>query len=447
MLNKINEAVCRYGMEEIYNGAIVGFSGGADSSAVLHYLKDRCKSLLAVHINHMIRGEEADRDEAFCREVCQSYGIDFLSFKVDIPRLSHENGCGLEEMARRERYRIFGEILEKNPKYKCVVTAHNSNDNAETIIFNLARGSGTNGLCGIKPVLGKVFRPLIYSSRDDIIKYCQDNNIRYVTDSTNSDTEYTRNHIRHNIVPQLLSINPNFLDSCIRLGDILRVDEEYISKEACLILNTIEDGRLSKDIVASLDGAVLARVLKKMAGTGLDYTAIKSCGELIKKWQAGKMINVEKGLTFKLEHDYCLFISTEETQKKEFCMPLSQDVNEISEIDAVVCINCDFDSRNYSLLGCVSLNPNLVKGKLYVRNKLDGDTIKSSGMTKKLKRVFTDKHIPSHKRGLLPIICDDEGIVAVPGIIARDGAFDKKGSLTIKAYNKTSIGGINEKEE
>ena len=226
MEKKISEAVSCYGMEKMLEGAIVGFSGGADSSAVLHYLKDRCACVLAVHINHMIRGEEADRDELFCKSMAEKYGVEFLAVRVDVPSLAKERKKGLEETARDERYRVFGELIQKNPQYKCIVTAHNANDNGETVIFNLARGSGANGISGIKPVSGNVVRPLIYCTREDIIKYCLDNNIEYVTDSTNSDTDYTRNNIRHNILPQLLSINPNFLESCSRLGEILRRDEE-----------------------------------------------------------------------------------------------------------------------------------------------------------------------------------------------------------------------------
>ena len=120
MINKINEAVCRYGMEKIYEGVVVGFSGGADSSALLHYLKDRSSCLVAVHINHMIRGAEADRDEAFCKSVCEKYGVDFLSFKIDVPRLAKERRKGIEETAREERYRVFKEILRNNSNYKCI---------------------------------------------------------------------------------------------------------------------------------------------------------------------------------------------------------------------------------------------------------------------------------------------------------------------------------------
>lgn len=448
MINKINDAVCRYGMEKIYDGAIVGFSGGADSSAVLHYLKDRCKNLIAVHINHMIRGGEAERDEEFCKSVCEKYGVKFHSVKIDIPALAKERHKGLEETAREERYRVFKEILRNNPEYKCIVTAHNANDNGETVVFNLARGSGTNGLCGIKPVVGDVFRPLIYSTRGDIIDYCRDNNIEYVTDSTNADTDYTRNRIRHRVLPELLEINGGFLDSCIRLGEILRRDEEYISKESQAVLSLVPNGRLPKETALLLDDAVLVRVLKGISQRNLEYATVDACLNLIKSWETGKMVNIEGGLTLKLERDYCAFIKTEDTRGHEFCMPLNEGANVIDEIGVAVCVNCTLGGGCLPS-GSVRLNPEGVVGSLYVRSRREGDTVRSGGMTKKIKRVLADRHVPSHLRDTLPVVCDDLGVLAIPGIIARDGAFDKKGKLTVNTYtiNNSTDGGTNEEEK
>lgn len=450
MINKINEAVRRYGMEKIFNGAVVGFSGGADSSALLHFLKDRCHSLVAVHVNHMIRGSEADRDEEFCKKTCEKYGVRFVSFKIDIPTFAKERHKGLEETAREERYRIFNEVLRDNPSCQCIVTAHNANDNGETVVFNLARGTGINGLCGIKPVFGDVFRPLINCTRDDIIRYCRDNNIEYVTDSTNGDTDYTRNRIRHLILPELMKINSGFLDSCARLGEILRQDEEYISREAMSVSSSLTSGQLSKDLAIALDKAVLARVLKDMSQRNLEFATVKACVSLIKSWKTGKMINVEGGLTFKLERDYCAFIRTEDSFRREVYAPLREGVNEIIDTGAVICINCTLEKDGYIKEGSVRLNVGAVVGSLYVRSRRDGDTVRSGGMTKKLKRILSDRHITSHKRDLVPVICDDLGILAIPGIVARDGAFNKKGNLIINTYsriNNSADGGIDEEKK
>lgn len=444
MKKKIDEAICRYGMENVFDGAIIGFSGGADSSALLHYFKDKCKNLLAVHINHMIRGEEAKRDEELCKHTCEKYGVEFKCVEIDIPSLSKERKKGLEETARDERYRVFKEILKENPQYKCVVTAHNSNDNAETILFNLARGSGINGLSGIKPVMDNVYRPLINCTRDEIIEYCSVNNIEYVTDSTNNDTDYTRNHIRHKVIPRLLEVNSGFFDSCARLSEILRQDEEYILKEAQKIVSTIKDGKIPKDTACLLDDAVLVRVLKLVSCENLEHKSVKACIQLIRSWSTGKMVNLEKGITFKIEHSYCSFIKTEETKAKAFRVNLQNGINYIDETNVIVTLNEELCDKSYVEIGSVRLNSSQIQGTLFARSKETGDSVKSKGITKKLKKVFTDLHIPSHIRPLLPIICDDLGVLAVPGIVARDKAFDKKGDLNIKIYN---YGGSNEKEK
>ena len=236
MQKKIEQAVEKFHMSEIYDGAILGFSGGADSSALLYFLKERTKNLLCVHVNHMIRGEEAERDERHAEEICREYGVKFLSFKVDVPKIASESGKGLEEAARDVRYEIFNRLLSEHPEYKCIITAHNADDNLETVIFNLSRGTGTRGIIGIRAVQGKIFRPLIEASKDEVLSFCEENKIPYVTDSTNADTKYTRNHIRHKIIPELKKLNPSVLDSCLRLGEILAEDEKYFDERALEII-------------------------------------------------------------------------------------------------------------------------------------------------------------------------------------------------------------------
>ena len=446
MDKKIDSTISRFEMGDVFEGAIIGFSGGADSSALLHYLKDRCKNLLAVHVNHMIRGEEAEQDQRTCCKTCEKYGIELVCVRVDIPTLSKERKKGIEETAREERYRIFGQIMHQHPEYKCIVTAHNANDNAETILFNLARGSGANGLLGIKPVLDKVYRPLINVTRDEIIKYCDDNNIEYVTDSTNADTDYTRNYIRHNIIPQMLELNSGFFEACLRTGEILRRDEEYILGEAEKIARLVPGAKLLRKDWEGKDYALLTRALKSACPVTLDYKGTNACLSLLNGWQTGKMVSLAQGITFKVEHDYCAFIQSDSIEATEFCKELKQGIN-IIETGFVVSVNEECNIPEYKEIGRVSLNSQMVKGSLYARNKRDGDEIRSRGMTKKLKRILSDLHIPSHERKKLPVICDCDGVLAIPGIVARDGAFNKNGDLTLKIYSITTAEVTNEKEK
>lgn len=432
MENKIERAISYYGMESVYDGAIIGFSGGADSSAILHYLSKKTKKLLCVHINHMIRGEEALRDEFFCKNMCQKYGVRFLSYVVDVPSLAKKRKQGLEETARQERYRIFEKILSQNEDYKCIVTAHNANDNAETVLFNLSRGSGPKGISGIKPVSNNIVRPLIYCSKEEILEYCRKNSIDYVNDSTNIDTDYTRNYIRHEIVPMLEKINPSFLDSCMRMGELLRDDEKYL-REICekIILENKIKTRINTSLLVSLERPIASRVLMYLYKENLDRKAVDACLKLAKHGKVGQYINLPGKLSFKKERGYVKFVSTELLLKANYNIVLKNGINHIKELGIAIGVNNEDEPRNYTFVDETILNS---RGILIARNKQDGDKIYHGKMTKKLKTLFCDKHIPSHYRDKIPLICDDDGILLIPTIAVRDGAKSKEGNTKIRIY-------------
>ena len=433
--NKIERAIKQYEMDAIFDGAIIGFSGGADSSAILHYLSKRTKKLLAVHINHMIRGEEALRDEFFCKNMCKKYGVKFLSYRVDIPLLAEERKQGLEETAREERYKIFNKIISQNGDYKCIVTAHNANDNAETVIFNLSRGSGARGIAGIKPVINNIVRPLIYCSKEEILEYCKENSISYVNDSTNLDTDYTRNYIRHEVVPMLEKINPSFLDSCIRMGELLRDDEKYLQSVCDKIIeeNRIKT-RINTELFISQERPIASRLLMHLCKETLDRKAIDACLKLAKYGKVGQYINLPNKLSFKKERGYVKFVKTELLTKTKYNITLKEGLNYIEQINMVISLNSDMlPETKYELVETVKLKS---EGKLYVRSKADGDKMIQGKMTKKLKTIFCDKHIPSHHRDKIPLVCDDKGILYIPTIAVRDGANGKNAEALIKIYQK-----------
>lgn len=437
LVKKVALAINDYSMQDIYKGCILGFSCGADSSALLHFLKDRCENLLCVHINHMIRGAEADNDEAMAKATCEKYGVKFVSYKIDIPSLAKERKQGLEECSRNERYRIFNELLENNKEYKCIVTAHNLDDNAETVLFNLARGTGPRGLCGIKMVQGNIMRPLLYVTKNEIIEYCVANNIEYVQDSTNDDTQYTRNHIRHNVVPQLLKVNPDFKDAILRLGNILTSDEEYFNIQIDNIIkeNNIVDS-IDIELLRSLDYSIASRLLKRVLGGSLDYTATNACIGLAKNGGAGDLVNLPGGISFKLEHGYAHFISTAELCCEDFYLDLTSEINVLESQDMIIAVNSSQSFDEYEKIYEIKLNSERISAPLYARSKRDGDIIRSGKMTKKLKKLFVDNHIPSHQRGKIPLICMNNEIISVPSIATKDGFVGKDFIINIYRRRK-----------
>ena len=198
MEEKVLRAIEKFGMLDGVNDVTVALSGGADSMCLLHSLlviKDTYSlNITAAHLNHMIRGKEALRDEEFVIEQCKKIGVQLFVERVDVPLFARENKISIELAARKVRYEFFERVAKG-----AVATAHTASDNIETVILNMTRGASLKGLCGIPPKRDRFIRPLICCTRSDVEAYCAKNNIQFVTDSTNLTDEYTRNNIRHNI--------------------------------------------------------------------------------------------------------------------------------------------------------------------------------------------------------------------------------------------------------
>ena len=212
-------------LSQIERGVLIGFSGGADSVLLLCFLAEYKKRsdtdfpILAVHINHGIRGEEALRDENFSRDFSNTLGVDFKSCSVDVPAICKAESIGLEEAARNVRYSVFNDLILSRNDISTIAVAHNSTDNAETVLMNILRGSGLSGVCGIKPVRDNIIRPLIKISKSEILSLLDESDIPYVTDSTNLSTDYSRNYVRNEILPlfQRLSNSPEAAFSLLKI--------------------------------------------------------------------------------------------------------------------------------------------------------------------------------------------------------------------------------------
>lgn len=202
---KAGKLIKEYDMIKSGDDVVVAFSGGSDSSALLFfligYLSEK-NNIFAAHLNHMMRSE-AERDEQFAVETCEKYKIKIFTGRRDILAIAKNSKKSREEAARDERYAFLSETAASIGKNVKIATAHTASDNAETVIFNLARGCGLSGLAGIAPKRGDIIRPLLSCTKGDILKYCEENNISYVEDKTNSDENYTRNFIRRNITSKL----------------------------------------------------------------------------------------------------------------------------------------------------------------------------------------------------------------------------------------------------
>ena len=231
--NKVTKTIKKYNLIKNGDKIVIGVSGGPDSICLLDILKkikNPTFDIIVAHINHMIR-EEADEDENFVKEYCSKNNIQFYSKSIDVQKIANNNKISTEEAGRNARYEFFDEILKKTSGNKIAI-AHNKNDKIETIIMNELRGCGLSGLKGIEPIRGKYIRPLIECERQDIERYCNDNELNPRIDKTNFENIYTRNKIRNIVIPYIKKeFNPNIIETMDRLSILVTEQEEYIQNQ------------------------------------------------------------------------------------------------------------------------------------------------------------------------------------------------------------------------
>lgn len=423
---------------------LLGLSGGADSSALLLMLKEYARQngsrIYAAHLNHGIRGIEADRDEQFCKELCLRAGVEFFSKKLDIPAMASESGESLETAARNARYQFFYEIMKEN-NIKILATAHNADDNLETLIFNIARGTGLGGLCGIpdsRPIGDcVVIRPILTMEKEKIIAFCKDNGISFVTDSTNADNEYTRNKIRNRVIPILKEINSNAVNNASRMTESLKDDSLCLQSMAGWFLEELgDDCSIELEKLCGSPSSIVNRALIRLydeltGGKTLETIHINAIKALAKKGVPHSSVSLPNGVEARVENGrlWLLRKSDVKASPEDFVIPLENGNNEISVAGVDIILNDRHYSKNiYKKSILLSIESDKINGTLIAKSRSAGDKILLGGMHKSVKKLFTEKKIPLELRARIPIICDEDGILAIPFIGIRDGARSKKDS-------------------
>lgn len=283
-LDKVRATVSELDMLSEGERVCVALSGGADSVSLIIALHELCNrlgsELSACHLNHGLRGEESDRDERFCRELCVRLGVPFYSKRVNVSELANKHES-TEQAARRVRYEFFEEALTRFGA-KTLATAHNANDNAETVLLNLTRGTGLKGLCGIPPVRAfgqgfKVVRPLICCERSEIETFLSERGQASVTDATNLSEDYTRNKIRRRVLPELTGINPSVLAVIGRMTGNLREDSVFLESLAEKALEKAQEGRgWNAAELAKLPNPIRARAVRRiLISGGIEPSALR----------------------------------------------------------------------------------------------------------------------------------------------------------------------------
>lgn len=443
MNHKVKQTSERHHMLVPGDTVLVALSGGADSMALLNVLyelkNEYSLTLKAAHFNHGIRGEEAMRDENFCVDVCREMGIELFVGRADIPALAQQAGIGVEECGRRERYAFFASVA---PEAK-VATAHTLSDCEETFLFNLARGSSLKGLTSIPPVRDNIIRPLIDCSRAEIEAYCKEKGIRYVTDSTNLSDEYTRNRIRHSIVPEMKTLNPAFDSAFSRCVDVLREDEELLDmlSSAALERASLPEGYLVGSLAElhpSLKRRVVAQIIFNFSGERAQAHHIEAVCKLLSDGGdtqvcGGVSLRVAGGILHKVATD-C----------GEWSVDAVQGINELPAGSVKITLYCEkngilIKNFNKQLLDN-AVNYDKIIGKLLFSSIREGDKIRlrGRGVTKPLRRIFNEMHVQPELRHSVPVLRDDEGVLWAYGVgVAERAAVDETvGNILVLSFEQ-----------
>lgn len=406
----------KYNMLENCDRIVVGLSGGADSVCLLSVLNSLKAEygfpLVAAHINHGIRGAEAQRDEESCKRLCDSLNVPLEILHADIPTLSKQQGIGEEECGRIVRYDFFRSLAGKKGK---IATAHNLNDNAETLLLNLVRGAGSKGACGIPPVRDNIIRPLIETDRKSIESYCEENNLQYVTDSTNLECEYSRNKIRIKVLPTLCEINQNAVGALSGFASRMREQEAFLES----VVNEKYALCVKKSVLYEAEFSALDIFLKKrIAGRFLSELShgeveSKHIDDFLRFVGSGKTL-VTASATEIVSRDGKIFKKPE--QAEQFSVDFSLDDKKVNlpfcEISVEKYDTKDLQNLNKDMLDNL-IDCDKISNTLILRSRKDGDkfTFSKRRVTKTVKKLFNEDKIPPEVRNRM-IILDSDGEVA-----------------------------------
>ncbi len=390
-------------------------SGGADSVCLLALLRQQgTYTLSAAHYNHRLRGAESDGDEAFVRSLCEKWGIPFYAGSGDVEAFRREKGLSLETAARELRYAFLCRTAEEIGA-DLIATAHHANDNAETLLLRLARGTALRGLGGIPRRRGHIVRPLLSVTRQEILDYLREKELPHREDSTNALDEAARNRIRHYALPALESVNSGAVRAMGRCAEDLRTDEDFIEGAAADAFGRIYDGEaLSVSGLLSLHPALQGRVLRLFLPGDLPRQLRESILKLCRAQGNGSLSAA--GFTLQKSYDR-LFYAGGTPLPPLPDVPLQAGE---SLIWGAYSVRTDFFPKGREIqdsFNTFSFASGRICGTLSLTPRREGDSIRFLRRegTRQLRRLFIDAKIPAGERHTVPVVRDETGVLAVYG--------------------------------
>ena len=403
MLNKLR-AFCReQNLISPGDRIVCAVSGGADSLALLwalYLLKEEWNlDLAAVHFNHHLQPVEPDEDEAFVRDFCAGYGIPLYVGSAHV--VAGEKG--LEAAARDARYAYFATLSGK------IATAHTADDNAETVLMHLVRGTGLKGLGGIAPKRGQLIRPMLSITRSEVLAFLDEYALPHREDSMNATDFCLRNRLRHHVMPLLKSENPKLAENISASALRLRQDEEILEHFANAAPREIS---FLRTLFPAARNRVLRQILTESGVREPEAVHIHLMEALVFSENPSARANFPGGITIGRNYDRLELLSEATLPELEFtCTPATQLINTPDTFTVIPV------------------------GKIYIRSRQSGDTIRLPGGTRSIKKLFIDRKIPAARRNSIPILCDDAGILGIPGIgVNLDRAATELPATTIQLH-------------
>jgi len=443
LLTKVESTIEKYKLINNGDRILIGVSGGPDSLALLHSLK-RLKEeynlyLHIAHLDHMIRGEASLEDAKFIENVARKWGIAITRKACDVKAYQEEKGLSLEDAARQIRYRFFFGLMEELDIDRIAV-GHNANDQAETVLMKFLRGAGLKGLSGIYPKHGKIIRPLIEISREEIEAYCEEYNLNPRIDKSNLETIYLRNKLRLNLIPLLIEeYNNNLVSTLNKTADILREEENFLGqytmeKLAELTINK-SSGKLTLNCekLLELNLAIQRRIIREgikfLKGSYQDiyYEHIDLVLDLIKNSETGSRLDLPQGIIVRLNYHEIIFTTEAINSINYFKQRLLLGSKRIPQIDLEV--KAEIVDKIFPWKKTLN-NPNIacldfskIGEEFYLRQRKDGDRFYPLGMTgsKKVKDFLIDEKVPMNQRDKVPVFTTlDDEIFWVGGLRVDD---------------------------
>jgi len=429
VLERLLEFAAKHNM--LPEGAYVlcAVSGGPDSMCMLHMLNRLAQTgkirITAAHFNHGLRGAESDRDAEFVQNYCALNNIPCYIGAGDVSAHARENKVSIELAARELRYDFLLKTAEKAGADR-IATAHTADDNAETVLMNLIRGSGLKGLRGIPPVRDNIIRPILCFTREQVMEYIKEHGIPYVEDSTNLEPIYTRNKLRHTLIPLLKEFNPRIVETLSETSEHIAGDEDYLSSLAVKVLESakreLQGIRISADELKSLPKPIAARVVLRASeelGCALSRSLVDAVRELALSESPSARRSFAGGLTVFREYRDIVF--TRLPLETQTFKPVQLSLGETTEVPELglrfTWVPGKADKKIYNTFNTFLFKKDAICGKITVRPRKTGDKISFGGKkgTKTIKKLFIDEKVPLRLRECIPIFSDEKGVIAVLG--------------------------------